>query len=291
MIVDPLPEAWRFDAIGAPWRIDSRVPLAPVVQGAISARVRIFDLAWSRFRPDSWVSLVSMAAPGDRELPVDGPELLGLYRELHTATAGRVSPLVGRRLETLGYDAAYRLAPAAELAPVPEWEAVLRLDGERLELLEPALLDVGAAGKGRLVDLVGGLLDTAGVTEWFVDASGDLRARGIDPAIALEHPADPTRAIGIGRPGERALCASAVTRRAWGEGLHHVLDAVTGLPTRTVVATWAIADTAMVADGAATALFFDVDPAFLARHRVEHVRLFSDGRVDVSPDWPGEVFT
>ncbi len=71
---------------------------------------------------------------------------------------------------------------------------------------------------------------------------------------------------------------------------HHVLDAITGLPTPHVVATWAIADSALVADGAATALFFDVDPAFLRRHRVKHVRLFADGRFDVSADFPGELF-
>ena len=51
-----------------------------------------------------------------------------------------------------------------------------------------------------------------------------------------------------------------------------------------------VADSALVADGAATALFFDVDPAFLRRHRVKHVRLFADGRFDVSADFPGELF-
>ena len=35
-----------------------------------------------------------------------------------------------------------------------------------------------------------------------------------------------------------AIAASAANRRAWGDGLHHVLDAVTGEPVRGVVATW-----------------------------------------------------
>jgi len=36
--------------------------------------------------------------------------------------------------------------------------------------------------------------------------------------------------------------------------------AATGLPTRGVLATWVLAPTALVADGIATALFFDADP-------------------------------
>ena len=43
--------------------------------------------------------------------------------------------------------------------------------------------------------------------------------------------------------------SSATNRRAWGNGLHHVIDATTGLPTRNVIATWAIAETALEADG------------------------------------------
>ena len=57
--------------------------------------------------------------------------------------------------------------------------------------------------------------------------------------IGLEHPYDATRAIGVVELRDGAMCASAVNRRVWGEGLHHVLDARTGLPVRTWAATWA----------------------------------------------------
>ena len=61
-----------------------------------------------------------------------------------------------------------------------------------------------------------------------------------------------------------ALAASAVNRRAWGDGLHHVIDALTGLPTASVVATWALAPDALHADGLATALFFDPAPELVS---------------------------
>lgn len=227
---------------------------------------------------------------GSYELPPEAAPLLGLYRELYEATGGRVSPLVGRALESLGYDAAYRLTPAADRIPVPAWDAAIAWDGRRLDALAPVLLDVGAAGKGQLVDLVGEVLDGLGHARWIVDASGDLRPHAVPMRIALEHPADPSKAVGVVETTDRAVAASAVARRAWGEGLHHVLDAVTGLPTREVVATWAIARSAMVADGIATALFFDVDPGLLHRHDADYVRMFADGRVERSPALPGEVF-
>jgi hypothetical protein len=98
--------------------------------------------------------------------------LFELYRALYTATAGAVSPLVGQRLENLGYDRAYSLRPQPTAVRIPSWEDALAWDGRSLTTLRPVLLDVGAAGKGYLVDLVAGILDDAGIPEYVVDASG-----------------------------------------------------------------------------------------------------------------------
>lgn len=228
--------------------------------------------------------------PGSYRLPAEAAPLLDWYRELFEATGGRVSPLVGGALESLGYDAGYRLRPSGDLVAVPAWDDAIAWDGERLEVARPVLLDIGAAGKGLLVDLVGEQLEHAGIRHWIVDASGDLRST--EPMrIALEHPLDPAKAVGVAdlAPGT-AFAASASNRRTWGEGLHHVLDAVTGLPTSAVLATWVLAPDALTADGAATALFFDVDGASLARWNVEFARMFADGRLQWSDGFPGERF-
>jgi thiamine biosynthesis lipoprotein len=253
-------------------------------------RVARFDHDWSRFRPDSLVTRISRE-PGRHRLPADAGPLLAWYRELYEGTGGRVSPLVGRTLESLGYDATYRLTPASALLATPAWSDAIAWDGEYLDTVTPVLLDVGAAGKGYLADLVSGLLRDLGVPTHVVDASGDIVARGATrEVIALEHPADPSKAIGVVPLADGALAASAANRRAWGEGLHHVIDAVTGLPTSSVIATWALAPDALHADGLATALFFDADPALTAAAGVSFVRMFADGRVQTSPSFPGEVF-
>lgn len=293
MITDPLPQAWTFDAIGTGWRIDSEEPMPDAVRAAVAERVTRFDRDWSRFREDSAVTRIARQ-PGRHRLPGDAPALLGLYRELYAASAGRVSPLIGRRLESLGYDSAYRLTPAPARAAVPRWEDALSWDGEHLDTATEVLLDVGAVGKGFLVDLVSELLTAHGIRKHLVDASGDLRTVGVPLRVALEHPADPSKAIGVvelsGGAADAALAASASNRRAWGDGLHHVLDAVTGEPTAEVVATWAIAATAALADGAATALFFDTAPSFYRDHDVVTLRMFANGRVERSSTFTGELF-
>jgi thiamine biosynthesis lipoprotein len=294
MIIDPLAEAWTFDAIGTGWRIDTAEPIPNAVRAAIAERIERFDLDWSRFRDDSLVSRIARA-PGRHRMPDDAPPLLELYGELYRASGGRVSPLVGRALESLGYDAQYRLTPSASRQPVPSWEDALSWDGEYLTTATPVLLDVGAAGKGYLVDLVSGVLAGHGIPEHVIDASGDLLTRGVPLRVALEHPLDATKAIGVvelsGGPDDAALCASASNRRAWGNGLHHVLDAVTGEPTSHVIAGWAIAPTALWADGAATALFFDTPPNFYELHNVVTIRMSANGRVERSPSFTGELFT
>jgi thiamine biosynthesis lipoprotein len=290
MIVDPLPVAWRFDAIGTSWRIDTPERLPAEVADAVTDRVERFDRDWSRFRDDSLVAAISQT-PGRYRLPPDAAPLLAHYRELYEATRGRVSPLVGRNLEALGYDRTYRLRPEHDIPSVPSWDDAIAWDGETLDVVRPIVLDIGAAGKGYLVDLVSDLLVAEGVTRHIVDASGDLRTRGVPMRIALEHPRDPRKAIGVAELPDGAFCASATTRRAWGEGLHHVLDAATGLPVREVIATWVLAPTALVADGIATALFFDPDPEFVAHTATAFARMRHDGTVEVSTDFPGEMFT
>ncbi len=294
-----------FDALGVPWHIGigtAATPVGSIGQAlsdadltAVLDRIEQFDRDWSRFRADSLVSRIARE-PGTWRLPADAAPMLELYEQLHALTDARVSPLVGASLERLGYDAAYRLTSAGDALPAPSWADSIALrqapDGLVLDTVAPVLLDVGAAGKGYLVDLVGDLLAARGVGETLVDASGDVRVRGERSIrIALEHPADPTKAVGIAEVTDAALCGSAINRRAWGEGLHHIVDAVTGRPVADgVIATWVVADSALLADGLATALFF-VEPARLCEaFAFEWVRLSTHTGLEASAGFRGELF-
>jgi FAD:protein FMN transferase len=294
------PSTFTFDAIGTRWCIDTDEPLRGDVRDQIRNRIRRFGLTYSRFRPDSLVSQVAAAPAGGRfEFPEDSLALFDLYDRLITATDGAVDPLVGRQLELLGYDPTYSLTPAPAAARAaerararPTWASDVVRDGVTLITRRPLVIDVGAAGKGYLVDIVSAILQQAGVAGFVVDAGGDLRHCGEHGIrVGLEHPLDPRLVIGVANLQNRALCASAVNRRVWGDGLHHVLDARTGEPATEVVATWVVADDAALADGLATALFFTGAQRLAETFRFASVRMLADGRAERSPNFDGELFT
>ena len=90
-----------------------------------------------------------------------------------------MDPLVGRDLELLGYDRTYSLTPDVAGIRIhslarPRWSKDIRREGAALVTQRPLVIDVGAAGKGYLVDIVASILREQGFTTFLVDASGDL---------------------------------------------------------------------------------------------------------------------
>ncbi|AXT83777.1 FAD:protein FMN transferase [Aeromicrobium sp. A1-2] len=281
---------WQFEAIGTAWQVDTPEPIVVDVMAEVLDRIERFDQAWSRFRADSLVCDIARS-PGAWAMPEEADHLLTFYDELHGLTDGGVNPLIGRTLADLGYDASYSLVASTSPAGVPAWDTI-SWDPPTLTTIEPVVLDVGAAGKGLLVDLVSSILGR-GLEQFTVNASGDIYHRGTSALrVALEDPRDPAMAIGVAElQADVALCASATNRRAWGEGLHHVLDARTGRPTHDVVATWVVvAQSCMLADGLATAHFLAEPSVLMGRFEHEFVRMYADGRLEWSPSFPGEVF-
>lgn len=287
----PATEDFRFDGIGTRWEISTPGPLDAGVRARLLALVERYDGDWSRFRSDSTVSAMARE-PGRYELPPEAADLGRLYRSLYDITGGAMTPLIGGSLERLGYDAGYSLRTAGSALPAPRWEDVLTWDGSALTTTAPVVLDIGAAGKGQLVDLLAIELRSCGVDSFVIDASGDLLYCGPDTlTVALEHPYDPAKAIGTVPLAGGALCASASNRRAWGDGLHHVLDGTTGLPVRTAVATWTMAETTVVADALATALFFVPGSELERIFDFSWLTVFSDGSAAYSAGFEGTLFS
>ncbi|MBY3217652.1 FAD:protein FMN transferase [Rhizobium laguerreae] len=285
-----------FDSIGTHWQIETAAPLQEPIRRQLLAEIGEFDRIFSRFRSDSLVAGMAASLDGGRfRFPGWAASLFDLYDRLFIATAGAVDPLVGRDLELLGYDGSYSLRPdplaIAEYSKERRaWNLDVRRLGLELVTRRSVVLDIGAAGKGFLVDRLGQTLRGHGLEEFVVDGGGDMIHAGPDILrVGLEHPHDTQLMIGVANLRGRALCASAVNRRAWAE-FHHILDARTGVPTQDVIATWAVTDNAAIADVLATALFFTSAKALSEQFEFSSVRMLANGRVEVSPNFDGEVF-
>jgi len=277
---------WQFEALGTSWSVETPGRLSSDVREVIITRLQAYDKTYSRFRDDSLVW--QLRSPGEYEFPEDLAPLLRLYEKLHTLTGGHMTPLIGRLLEEAGYDASYSFRKT-EFSEVPEFGA-LNWDGDRmLRPRQPIVLDVGAAGKGQLVDILAAILENNNVEEYTIDASGDIKHRGSMTTIGLEHPADVTKIVGTAKLQNQSLCASAINRRIWGN-MHHMFNPRTKTPTNTMLATWVVADSTMLADALATALFFVSPEVLQDEFDFKYVSISMMGAIDVSPDFEGELF-
>ncbi len=285
---------FTFEAIGTAWSIHVTSELSSEARSLlfedILHRIGEFDRNYSRFRADSLVTKMSREA-GTYELPDDAGPMLELYRNLYELTGGLMTPLVGRLMEEAGYDASYSLV-TRELHEPPAWETALSYEPPTLSVLEPVLLDFGAAGKGYLVDLVGGVMRKHGVRSYTIDAGSDIlhaSETGESLRIGLENPENTREVVGVTPLGEGALCASAGNRRTWGD-FHHIIHPRLLASPKHIAGTWVKAETALLADGLATALFF-VEPAVLGkRYEFDYAILSSDKLLSVSEGFSGDFF-
>lgn len=281
----------NFEAIGTRWTIQAACNDSTwtEITQRIQKRIEIFDQTYSRFRDDSWVAQLAKK-PGAYQLPKDAYPLLQFYDQLYVATKGKVTPLIGQTISDAGYDAKYSLKSKALRNP-PRWEDVIEYDKTKITLHQPALLDFGAAGKGYLVDIIGDLLADSGLTEFLINAGGDILYRSKtdeELRVGLENPQNTSEVIGVASIKNQSLCASAGSRRQWGK-YHHLIDPQNLESPTEIIASWVIAPTTMLADGLATALFF-VEPDKLTDFDFSYARLHHDMSLERSKDFSAEIY-
>jgi thiamine biosynthesis lipoprotein len=288
---------FEFEGIGTHWTLDIyRWPenlAEEQVLERIKQRIEDFDLIYSRFRSDSWVSQIRNK-PGKHKLPKDAQSLFELYQKLNRLTGGFFTPMIGKSLEEAGYDATYSLVPKVLTEVTPfEKAAEINFETKEIEINIPEILDFGAAGKGYLIDLVADELERLGVKDYCVEAGGDMfyhRSNSEKLKVGLEHPENFGQVIGVAEIFNQSICGSAGNRRKWAE-FHHILNPFTLKPANDILATWTTAKTALVADALATCLFFVPPEKLASEYDFEYLIVYPDLTAKKSASFSGEIFT
>ncbi len=249
-------------------------------KAAVDELVRNIDMAASRFRADSELSLLN--ATPDREVIVSPllADLIAAALRGARLTGGAVDPTIGSAVKLAGYNtdfaevAADGMAIDLVVSRVPGWQTIAFNETSRTVRVPRGVeIDLGATAKALASDLGAAAalatMDGGGV---LVSLGGDIAVAGEPPpegwlVQASEDSGAPIEegqeTISISKGG---VATSSTTVRKWTRGgiaLHHIIDPATGLPsdgpwrTATVVAATCvdanIASTAAIVMGASAA--------------------------------------
>ncbi len=236
-------ERHAFRAMGTtvtvmtPRRSPSHLYRAAAIAGSVFEEE---EERFSRFRGTSELTRVNRQAGRWVDVSPRFGEIVRLAVGYAKSTGGLFDPTVLDAVIAAGYDRDFdeviagargALHPAR---PCGRWREVELSEGS-IRLPAGVGLDLGGIVKGSTADLAAEAVVASGAPWALVSAGGDLRLCGDAPPIdvGLEDPADPgTYPARLSLQGG-ALATSSVTARAWGEGLHHVIDPRTGAPSRT----------------------------------------------------------
>ncbi len=289
------PITFHAEGIGTKWQVDILDDIdhliAQDIWKQIEERIELYDKTYSRFRPDSLITKINERA-GVYKLPEEADKLLDIYRKLYNLTNGLFTPLIGQTLVDAGYDSTYSLKHKPVIQAPPAWDDVMEYKDRVLKCTRPVLLDFGAGGKGQLIDLVTDILIYSNIRNATVDASGDIRhltSHDKQLRIGLEHPQDFDKIIGVVNIANESICASAGSRRKWGD-FHHIINPRTLRPPLEVIATWVIAKQALIADALATALFFTHAQRLLPAADFEYLILKNDFSYEKSSGFNAELY-
>ncbi len=244
--VGPLPVTdRRFRAMGS----DIHLIVVGGPEGAADAaqrRIHELEGRWSRFLPDSEISVLNRRAGEWVTVSADTRLLVARGVDAFHLSGACVDPTVLAAVVAAGYDRSFDRLPVvtAPASPVP----VTLLGCEDIEMAGDAVrlpaglgFDPGGIGKGVAADLVVTELRHAGVEGVCVNMGGDVRVEGTSPtggawSVAVEHPWSPVP-MAVLHLAAGGVATSTTLKRVWfsedGLARHHLIDPGTGLPSTT----------------------------------------------------------
>jgi len=266
--------------MGSAWtvKVAGHLPAsAEELRDGVQGRFDAVNLALSTYRTDSALSHFNNDDSGQWvDIDAELGEVLSYALSLADDSGGAYDVTVGPLVNLWGFGpdpASWRVPAAAAIESARVrvgWRKVEVDATKRRARKAPGVrVDLSSLGKGRGVDRVAEYLDAQGVTNYLIDLSGKLRARGVNVhaerwRVAVEAPvADATSSQPPFTPAiielaDQSVATAGDYRRFFeidGKHYSHIIDPRTGWPVaHNTVSASVIASDCMQADALATVL-------------------------------------
>jgi thiamine biosynthesis lipoprotein len=248
-------ESATFRAMGTEVEVLASPSLTEGVFGRVQSLFELMEQRFSRFRPDSELSLLNLSAGNPLAVSRQFLDVLTAAMAAAEETAGLFDPLVLPQLQAAGYrDSFDVLGDRVQVQPSPEVGPTYRdieVSGDGTVVIPTGSgLDFGGFVKGWTVDQAGRLMPDG---NWCINAGGDLLAHGTGPdgrgwTVGVEDPFAPDRDFAVLNVRNRAVATSSTRRRRWrtDEGFaHHLIDPLTRRPSETDLASVTVASSSV----------------------------------------------
>ena len=225
----------------------------------------------SVYRPGSAVSELSrMAGSAPVAVPEDTYRVLSLGQRFGSMTAGAFNITASPLVRLWGFNGAQvPVSPPSEQSlyetlKLADYRRLVLRDGTAFLPLEGMAVDVGGIAKGYAVDRAYDYCLSAGIRDFLIDFSGNVRAAGRPSRreswqIGVRDPFDASRILGkIDLPSGMAVATSGSYERfvdVAGKRFSHIIDPRTGYPVTDTSSTTVLCADAVTADALSTAFF------------------------------------
>ena len=243
----------QFAATGTQWRIETDTLLTEDLQGSIRQRVLLFEQEFSRFLPNSQLSILNTTKKLHNP-SLQMQQLLQLGLQCYRLSGGLFNMSVGAELEQAGYGTAQANTKVSD-----NLIKDIVLEPTRISIAPHIRLDFGGFAKGWLVDNLHNMLLNAGIKNHIVNGGGDLYVNGKPQTVYIEHPTDPSLAVAELLLQNRALAVSSNNKRRWhdasGKLQKHIRNTKACNNKTELDQICVQANTCVLADAATTVLF------------------------------------
>ncbi len=225
----------------------------------------------STYISDSELSIINQSpANVALEISPETKHVINEAIELNQLSDGKLDITIGPLVNLWGFGPTQRpekIPSNEQIQEVRKYTGIDKFvieDNKITKFHDNLYIDLSTIAKGYGVDVIANLLEENGLTNYLVEIGGEMKLSGLKPnqqawAVAIEKPVSDERAIQrVINIGDNAIATSGDYRNYYeqdGIRYSHLIDPDTALPIQhKLVSVTVIADTALLADGLATAL-------------------------------------